>query len=322
MLVRQKINKIEHKLTDLNQKYRKSRLNKNYEKEQKIMLKERKKMNKKLPVGIQVYGLRDLLENTPENFKDVMQKVKDMGYDGVELAGLYDLEPEYIKETLAGIGLVPISAHVPFTDMMENLDRIIKDYSTIGVQYLVMPYMAEEYRPANPEGFKTFLPLLNEVGQKVHDAGMVFLYHNHDFEFVKLEDGRWGYDTMLEAIPHDNLMSELDTCWCDIATGEVSKFMHQYTDRMPIVHLKDYIKKGEVKNMYKLIGMETEEAEGETGYFKFCLVGFGQMIWEPILEDSLEVNAKWVIVEQDEHYETEPLECAGRSREYLKILGW
>ena len=78
MLVRQKINKIEHKLTDLNQKYRKSRLNKNYEKEQKIMLKERKKMNKKLPVGIQVYGLRDLLENTPENFKDVMQKVKDM----------------------------------------------------------------------------------------------------------------------------------------------------------------------------------------------------------------------------------------------------
>ena len=35
-------------------------------------------MSKKLPVGIQVYGLRDLLENTPENFKNVMKKVKDM----------------------------------------------------------------------------------------------------------------------------------------------------------------------------------------------------------------------------------------------------
>ena len=51
-------------------------------------------MSKKLPVGIQVYGLRDLLENTPENFRDVMQKVKDLGYDGVELAGLYGLKPE------------------------------------------------------------------------------------------------------------------------------------------------------------------------------------------------------------------------------------
>lgn len=54
--------------------------------------------------------------------------------------------------------------------MMENLDQIIKDYTTIGVKYLVMPYMAEEYRPVNPEGFKKFLPLLNEVGQKIHDA--------------------------------------------------------------------------------------------------------------------------------------------------------
>ena len=57
-------------------------------------------MSKKLPVGIQVYGLRDLLENTPENFKNVMQQVKDLGYDGVELAGLYGLTPEYVKEVL------------------------------------------------------------------------------------------------------------------------------------------------------------------------------------------------------------------------------
>ena len=104
-------------------------------------------MSKKLPVGIQVYGLRDLLENTPENFRDVMQKVKDLGYDGVELAGLYGLKPEYVKEVLDEVGLIPISAHVPFADMMENLDQIIKDYTTIGVKYLVMPYMAEEYRP-------------------------------------------------------------------------------------------------------------------------------------------------------------------------------
>ena len=276
----------------------------------------------KLPVAVQVYGLRDLLENTPENFKNVMTKIKEFGYDGVELAGLYGLEPAFIKETLKEIGLTPISAHVAFADMMEDLDKVIADYKEIGVKYLVMPYMAEEYRPVNPEGFEKFLPLLNEVGQKIHDAGMTFLYHNHDFEFVKLPDGRYGYDAMFEAIPHDNLMSELDTCWCDVATGEAPEFIKKYTDRIPVVHLKDYIKKGEVKNMYKLIGIETEESEGDTGYFGFRPVGFGQMIWEPVLEAAVEANADWVVVEQDEHYETDPLECARRSREYLKILGW
>ncbi len=277
---------------------------------------------KKLPVAIQVYGLRDLLENTPENFKDVMQKVKDLGYDGVELAGLYGLEPAFVKKTLDEVGLVPVSAHVAFAEMMDDLDKVIADYTTIGVQYLVMPYMAEEYRPVNPEGFERFLPMLNEVGEKIHKAGMTFLYHNHDFEFVKLPDGRWGYDAMFEAIPHDNLMPELDTCWCDVATGEAPAFIRKYTDRIPVVHLKDYIKKGEVKNMYKLIGIDSEEGGEEAGYFGLRPVGFGQMIWEPVLEAALDAHSKWVVVEQDEHYEVDPLECARRSREYLKILGW
>ena len=279
-------------------------------------------MSKKLPVGIQVYGLRDLLENTPENFKNVMEQVKALGYDGVELAGLYGLAPEFVKEVLDEVGLVPISAHVAFAEMMEDLDTIIADYKKIGVQYLVMPYMAEEYRPVNPEGFQKFLPMLNEVGKKIHDAGMTFLYHNHDFEFVKMEDGQWGYDVMFASIPHDNLMPELDTCWCDVATGDAPGFIKKYSGRIPVIHLKDYIKKGEVKNMYKLIGIDDEESEGDTGYFGLRPVGFGQMIWEPVLEAGLEADAKWVIVEQDEHYEVDPLECARRSREYLKILGW
>lgn len=50
-------------------------------------------MDRKIPIAVQVYGLRDLLEEHPENFRNVMQKIKDYGYDGVELAGLYGLKP-------------------------------------------------------------------------------------------------------------------------------------------------------------------------------------------------------------------------------------
>ena len=145
--------------------------------------------------------------------------------------------------------------------------------------------------------------------------------HLHGPEFVKLENGKWGYDEMFDSIPHDNLQSELDTCWCDVATGEAPEFIEKYTDRIPVVHLKDYIKKGEVKNMYKLIGIDEEDNGEDTGYFGFRPVGFGQMIWEPVLEAATKANANWVIVEQDEHYELAPLECARRSREYLRILG-
>ena len=279
---------------------------------------------KSLPVAIQVYGLRDLLENTPENFKNVMEEVKYLGYDGVELAGDYGLKPEFIRDTLNEIGLVPLSAHVPFADMMENLDKVIDEYKTIGVQYLVMPYMAEEYRPGvNREGFDKFIPLLNKVGEKIHAAGMTFLYHNHDFEFVRLENGKWGYDEMFESIPHENLMPELDTCWCDVATGEPVKFIKKYTGRIPVVHLKDYIKKGQPKNMYKLIGIDSSESEEDDGsYFGYRPLGFGQMIWQPVLEQAIASGTQWVVVEQDEHYDLNPLEAARRSRDYLRIFGW
>lgn len=72
----------------------------------------------------------------------------------------------------------------------------------------------------------------------------------------------------------------------------------------------------------KLIGMEGEKEENETGFFQFRPIVFGQQIWEPILEASIETEGKWIVVEQDEHYDLPSLECARRSREYLKILGW
>lgn len=278
-------------------------------------------MTKKLPVGIQVYGLRDLLENTPEQFPAVMKQVKELGYDGVELAGLYGLDPVYIRDTLAEIGLTPLSAHVPLADMMADIEKIIADYQVIGVDYLVVPYLPEEYRHLTP-GYPVVIEEMKKIGAAVKAAGMKLLYHNHNFEFVRLEDGTFGFDDIYRQVPADLLMVEPDTCWIKVAGQDPVEYIHKYGSRCEVIHLKDFVKEGNPRNLYKLIGIETEEKEEDTGFFEFRPVGFGQMLWEPILNASAEAGAKWVVVEQDEHYDLPPMECARRSREYLKILGW
>ncbi len=275
----------------------------------------------KLPVGIQVYGLRDLLENTPERFEEVMTQVKEMGYDGVELAGTYGLEPSYIKEVLGKLNLTPISAHVPLVDMMADVDKVIRDYKEIGVRYVVVPYLPEEYRHMT-DGYDKVIAEMTRIGKAMTENGLTLLYHNHDFEFVTLPDGTFGFDDIYRQVPADALKAEPDTCWIKVAGQNPATYVKKYTGRCPIVHLKDFIKEGNPKNLYKLIGIETEEAEEETGIFEFRPVGFGQQIWEPILEASVEAGAGWVVVEQDEHYDLTCLEAARRSREYLKILGW
>ncbi len=278
-------------------------------------------MTKKLPVGIQVYGLRDLLENTPKQFPVVMKQVKELGYDGVELAGLYGLDPTFIRDTLAEIGLTPLSAHVPLADMMADIEKVIADYQLIGVDYLVVPYLPEEYRHLTP-GYPVVIEEMKKIGAAVKAAGMKLLYHNHNFEFVRLENGTFGFDDIYRQVPADLLMAEPDTCWIKVAGQDPVEYIHKYGSRCEVIHLKDFVKEGNPQNLYKLIGIETEKKEEDTGFFEFRPVGFGQMLWEPILNASLEAGAKWVVVEQDEHYDLPPMECARRSREYLKILGW
>ena len=275
----------------------------------------------KLPVGIQVYGLRDQLENTPENFGSVMRQIKAYGYDGVELAGLYGLEPAYVRDTLKEIGLTPISAHVPLADMMSDADAVARDYALIGCKFVVVPYLPEEYRPLTG-GFDQVIEEMTAIGKVMAGYGLTLLYHNHDFEFVKMPDGSFGFDEIYCRVPESSLKAEPDTCWIKVAGQDPVKYIEKYSGRCPIIHLKDFIKEGNPTNLYKLIGIETEESENSDGIFEFRPVGFGQQIWEPILDASVDAGAQWVVVEQDEHYDLPSLECARRSREYLKILGW
>ena len=65
----------------------------------------------KFPVALQLYTVRDDMAN---DFEGTLKKVKEMGYDGVEFAGLYGKTAAEVKAICKEVGLVPISAHIPF----------------------------------------------------------------------------------------------------------------------------------------------------------------------------------------------------------------
>ena len=84
-----------------------------------------------LPVALQLYTVRD---NVAEDFPGTLLKVKEMGFDGVEFAGLFGHTPEQVKEWCNTAGLTPISAHVPFDEMVADIDKVIADYKAIGCE--------------------------------------------------------------------------------------------------------------------------------------------------------------------------------------------
>lgn len=269
---------------------------------------------KKFPIALQVYSVREDLE---KDFYGTLKKVKELGYEGVEFAGLYGHTPAQIKAWCKELDLVALSAHVPFVDMMQNPD-LLKDYAEIGCRYVAIPYLTEEYRPGAAK-FEEVIAGAKTLGSAAKALGMQLLYHNHDFEFVKV-DGKYALDVLYGTVPAELLATELDTCWVNVGGEEPAAYVRKYSGRAPLVHLKDFVG-SKAENMYALIGIDNGGKTADAKAFEFRPVGYGVQDFFSILNAAEDAGADWVVVEQDmPSMGRTPLECAALSINYVKTL--
>ena len=125
-----------------------------------------------LPVAVQFYSVRDEAE---KDFFGTLKKIKDMGYAGVEFAGLFGKNPEEIRDYCNEIGLTPVSAHVPLDDMIEDAKGTLEAYKTIGCKYVAVPYITEERRPGAEKWDET-VAAIKEVGAAAKEMGLTLLF--------------------------------------------------------------------------------------------------------------------------------------------------
>lgn len=271
-----------------------------------------------LPIAVQVYSVRD---DASADLYGTLKKIKEMGYDGVEFAGLYGNKPEDIKAWCEEIGLVPVSAHVPFVDMLKNPVPVLSDYAKIGCKYVALPYLMDEHRPGHPN-FPYVIEFVRTIGKVAKSLGLTLLYHNHDFEFRKIGDNdEYGLDVLYKEIPTDLLQTELDTCWVHVGGEDPAAYIRKYSGRSPIVHLKDYFGK-KSEGMYELIGLDNVTHRRPEG-FELRPVGSGIQDFPAILEAAKDADTEWVVVEQDKpSMDLTPMECIEKSINYLKSFEW
>lgn len=270
-----------------------------------------------LPIALQLYTVRDRMA---EDFAGTLKAVKEMGYVGVEFAGLFGHTPDEVRAILDDLGLTAVSAHVPYGELIADTEGTLKAYKEIGCNYVAVPYMTEEYRPG-AEKFEEALANIRKIAEVAKSLGITLLYHNHDFEFVKVGE-EYGLDVMYSEIPADLLQTEIDTCWVKVAGEDPAAYVLKYSGRAPVVHLKDFT--GErSSNMYKLIGLNEEKKAEAENKFEFRPVGYGKQDFPAIIAASEKAGAKWLVVEQDEpSLGKTRMECAEMGRAYLKTIGY
>ena len=271
-----------------------------------------------LPVALALYSVRDDLA---KDFPGTLKKVKEMGYDYVEFAGLHNLPAAEVRKHLDDAGIKAISAHVPYDAFMADLDKTLTDYKHIGCEYVAIPWLDHKIAPGG-EDFNSVVDSILQIGKAAKAAGLTLLYHNHDFEFRKVGD-EYGLDVLYSTVPAEFLATQIDTCWVRVAKVDPAEYVRKYKGRAPIVHLKDFIMGDKVSgNLYDLIGDDSTDDMADKSDFDFRPIGQGLQNMPAILEASLYAGAKYVVVEQDQSTTCTPLEAAKASRDYLKSQGW
>lgn len=187
-------------------------------------------MNKKL--SLQLYSIG---QSVTEDFFGTIEKVAEMGYTGVEFAGIPDFPQEKILNKLNELGLRVVSAHVGIEEM-ENDEKFEKTSSFMvaaGAKYITC-----SYTPFNStESALEYAKKLNVCGATCRKKGLQLAYHNHANEF-EIDGGKYAIDTFFDAIDNSLCVQQPDIFWLAYAGVDVMDYLAKHIDRISMIHLK------------------------------------------------------------------------------------
>ena len=256
-----------------------------------------------LPVGLQVYTVRDQLAKDPAG---TLKEIAEVGYKEIEVGDFLGKTAAQYRALMSEVHLTTPSAHYGFETLTSGWEKEIEFAKAAGVKYMVNSALAEDHRESL-DGFKRAAAAFNKAGEQTAKAGIQFGYHNHNFEFNKF-DGTLGYDVLVKETDPKLVHFELDCFWMTHAGHDPVQYFEKYPGRFPLLHIKD-LKKG--------IPASTTFA---TPYGNpFTEVGRGIINWKRIFEAAKRGGLKHYFVEQDE-CDDPPLEAIKISYDYLKNL--
>jgi len=254
--------------------------------------------SKKIPgIGLQLYTIRDAMTTDPAGS---LKKVAEIGYKYMELAGyadgkFYGYEPVEFKKLVNDLGMEILSSHTQVEAegiTLENATKMAEDHAKLGVKYCIQPWVVEEAR-TSIASYQKMAADWNKVGEIMKQHGIMFGYHNHNFEFDTV-DGKIPYFDVFMAELDKNLVTmEIDLFWTTKAGQDPVEIIKKYPGRFELFHMKD---------------MFTREAPFFTtvGVQDFAPVGAGVIDFKRILAVKDIAGMKYMVVEQDLSRENAP----------------
>ena len=252
-------------------------------------------------LAAQLYTVREFTK-TPEGVAASLKKVSEIGYKAVQISAFGPIDPQEVKRLLDENDLICCITHIGYDRLKNDLPAVIDEHNLWGCKHVAIGSMPGPFREDGVAGVRQFAAEANEIGRRLHEAGLTFSYHNHSFEFARAGEGKKTImDILFDETDPRYVQAELDTYWVQHGGADPAAWIRKLKNRMPVVHVKDMT-----------IELPRTQIMAE--------VGEGNLNWPEILAACREAGVEWYAVEQD-ICQRDPFESLAISYKNLREMG-
>lgn len=231
-----------------------------------------------MELSLQLFSIHG---ETEKDYKKAVERVAEIGFNGVEFAGCGGLTAEEMADFLKKNKLYSVGAHIGIEQLKEALEDELAYHQAIGSKYLICPYAPTD----TLEAIENLAAVLNHAAVKAKEFGIKIGYHNHGEEFNKI-DGKYALDLLAEKTS-ENVILELDVYWAAYAGVDPVTYIRKWGSKIELIHMKQMNEALENVDMAEgCLDMKAiQEAATYASYFVLEHEDYDKPVWESIRND-------------------------------------
>jgi sugar phosphate isomerase/epimerase len=198
-----------------------------------------------MPIGVQTWEVRDEIG---KDFDGTLSKLAADGFRAIEMCSppgykdygfglLASMKASEMRERIHKAGLTCESCHYGFKELKDSLDERVAFAKELGLKQMIISTFSLP-QTSTLADWKTAVEAANKLGERAHKAGIQLGFHNHNFEFAKI-DGKLVYDEIMSEFDPKLIKMQFQVAVVELGY-QAADFFAKYPGRFISMHLADW----------------------------------------------------------------------------------
>ena len=248
----------------------------------------------------------------------IMHRLAAIGFEGLELYGMFGLSGEELLSFRKESGLAIICDHIHYEEFSLDTLNAITSRTALGAKYLTIDTIPLNMLPGTGL-FQTAVREIERISRLCKRHGVQLLYHNHGYDLMNKVDGTPQLDIILDSTEPELLKFQPDLGWISLGGGDPIQYLEKYKSRCPIIHVKDYFATAPLL-LESPFPLGDKRGGAEYNSFEFRPSGYGIMNYPALMPKILACDPEWITTDHDLSYERDTYVDMKMGLDYVKYL--